>query len=192
MKLDPNYSKGIVNDISASEINESTMERLEEYHRDLERNIEFISSCEKVEQLNVPGLLKDLFVLFIYDANRNLSFLLENIQKGLKEAFPHKGIYSFIYFTFNPKELRQLELKRKELTRAAEKDVIVKLVQNNSPYSPSRSLKPDAKQLGSQMLKDPAVGKKLLNHVRSPSQPEDSVDSPTRIPAKSTAKDEII
>ena len=137
MKLNPNYPKGLVNNISTPEITDIIISKLEECQQMLEANVQFINTCKTLASLNDPGLLKDIFIFFLFDTNRNIGYILENIQKGLKQNFPDKNIYDFVYFTFNPKELRQLELKRKQLVKNVEKDVLVKLRNPNIAYSPN-------------------------------------------------------
>lgn len=72
----------------------------------LATNVEFISSRESLNELDIPELFKDIFIFFVYDATKGLNFLAERVQAELKTRFPEKKMYEFVYFTFVPKEMR--------------------------------------------------------------------------------------
>ena len=62
-----------------------------------------MTNAPTINDLNVPEFLKDLYKYFIYDANHNLQFLVDDLQKNMRSAYPEKKIYDFTYFLFSGK-----------------------------------------------------------------------------------------
>ena len=92
----------------------------------LEGNIQFVRNVVMLSDLKIPDFMKDLQLLFTQDIHRNLSFLLENLHKKLRESYSQKEIYQYVSLNFSPKEVRTLDNKRRDLIKIVENAVIVK------------------------------------------------------------------
>lgn len=66
MKLNPNCPKGLMNELNHIEIGEALLASIEEHEHTLTQNIEFISTRQTLDELDVEELLKDIYTCFMF------------------------------------------------------------------------------------------------------------------------------
>ena len=139
MKLNPSYPKGLISEVDNKEITEAALTIIGDHEQTLNSNIEFISTRQSLDELDIEELLKDLYVCFIQESQRGLSFLLEKLKNNLIQTYTEKKIYDFVEFMFVPKELRSLEQKRKALINRTKSACIIEGKKTGDVGSPHLS-----------------------------------------------------
>ena len=66
MKLSPNCPKGLMNELNHIEIGEALLASIEEHEQTLTQNIQFISSRQTLDELDVEELLKNIYTCFMF------------------------------------------------------------------------------------------------------------------------------
>lgn len=114
MRIDHQYPQGMLTDFDAGHIQEMSIHAILAYQEMLENNIRFVSQTTDLAQLRIPEFLKDLYLMFVLDIQKNLMFVIEELENSLQKKYGTDiPIYKYMKFLFMPKEIRQIDLKRK-------------------------------------------------------------------------------
>jgi hypothetical protein len=89
MRIDPQYPQGMLIDFDSRNIQEMSIQAILSYQQMLENNVRFVSQALDLSQLRIPEFLKDLYLMFVLDIQKNLMFVIEELESSLQKNYGH-------------------------------------------------------------------------------------------------------